>query len=845
MKNNIVKIVFFLVAMCIPVKGKGQTAVLERLVNDKVSPSGGVVSFYHIKSDDKVLIVNDIASKKTYRLPNIDGETYLDEEILIGKAANRLYYLDLELGKVDTFPNVSDFHYNPKSGLVLHDANTRTLSFVINGKLNELADVEEYGFSATKNHWVIADGMGKISWYEFTKGKLMRNHTFNYEGRVKKILWDHHKKRFVLFGITDEFFDMIEVTAGGSKKQYGHNIVYGSSVHLDTLFSNVRLLSEGDIALGFKYGSELEPDSGSKSKAEVWQGRSKGVTFYINEQVNRQRILGIYKAERDSLILFNQPGKWMIHAVGTSSNRVLSYERNKYEDFQKMLPLVDLEIFSSLENKSKQFTSIPLIASGLFLAEKYNVLFYFKDKNWFAYNPETAVHVNITHGSQGQFYMDEVKSADGYLSAAGEVYGTGNNNLVLLHDINDLWSYDISKNILKRLTRGREEGRVYRLVSDQLDVSFKNWSWSSEKILKNTSGLYLHWVSTNHMKEGISYMEYKNGYVKELYNHNAKLSQIRTSTGKISFVREKASMPPEIVLLNLRKAQSQVLYSSNGSDILAEENKTEYVEWLNTDNEKRGALVRYPVGYDETVKYPVIVNIYELKFKEQHIYQSPADYKGGGFNYRHYTDNGYIVIEPDIHYKLGDPGFSALECVEDALDMLFECLPVQKDNVGLIGHSFGSYQTNFIITQSNKFKAAVSSAGIADLESWYLTMGWNTMQPEFWRMEDQQFRMGSSLFEIPEKYRQNSPVTHIQNVNTPLLVWVGKEDYHVNWSQSVMMFLALKRLGKDVNLILYPEEGHVLIDPANQKDVGTKVREWFDYHLKKAEEPYWIKEGLH
>lgn len=845
MKNNIVKIVFFLVATCIPVKGKGQTTVLERLVNDKVSPSGGVVSFYQIKSDDKLLIVNDIVSKKTYRFPNIDGETYLDDEIFVGKAANRLYYLDLDRGKVDTFPNVSDFYYNPESGLVSLDANTRTLSFVINGKLNKLPDVKEYGFSATQNQWVVADGIGKISWYEFTKGRLTRNHTFNYEGRVKKILWDHHKKRFVLFGITDDSFDTIEITAGGCKKMYNHKIVYNDSVYLDTLFSNVRLLSGGDIALGFKYSSELKPDSVSKSKAEVWQGRSKGVTFYINEQVNRQRILGMYKAERDSIILFNQPGKWMIHAVGTSANRVLSYERNKYENFQKMLPLVDLEIFSSLENESKQITSIPLNASGLFLAETYNVLFYFKDKNWFAYNPDTAVHVNITDESQGQFYIDEVKSADGYLSAAGEVYGTGNNNLVLLHDINDLWSYDISKNILKRLTRGKEEGRVYRLVSDQLDVSFKNWSWSSEKMLNSISGLYLHWVTTNHIEEGISYMEYKNGTIRELLKDNAKLSQIKTAKGKISFVREKASVPPEIVFLDHWNKKLQILYSSNTSDILAEENKTEYLEWLNNDNEKRGALLRYPVGYDETVKYPVIVNIYELKAKEQHIYQSPADYKGGGFNYRHYTDNGYIVIEPDIHYKLGDPGFSALECVEDALDRLFEFLPVQKDNVGLIGHSFGSYQTNFIITQSNKFKAAVSSAGIADLESWYLTMGWNTMQPEFWRMEDQQFRMGSSLFEINEKYRQNSPITHIRNVSTPLLVWVGKEDYHVNWSQSVMMFLALKRLGKDVNLILYPEEGHVLINPANKKDVGIKVREWFDYHLKNKEEPYWIKEGLH
>lgn len=843
MKNNILSAICLLVFTAISLVGKAQSTVLERIVNDKIAPSTEVVSFYQITSD-KTLNVHDIKSKMTYRFPNMEVDTYLDDDVFIGKAVDRLYRLDLVRKKIDTFANVTDFHYHPNTGLVLHDGKNNTLSFLENGMLNELADVKEYGVSATQNQWVVADGMGEISWYEFTKGRLTRNHTFNYEGRVKKILWDHHKRRFVLFGLTDGFFDMIEVTARGWKKQYDHSIVYDESVHLDTLFSNVRLLSGGDVALGFKYSFELKPDCSSASKAEVWRGISKGVTFYINEQIKKQRILGVYKSETDSIILFKQPGKWMMQIVGTPSNSVITYERNKHENFKIMLPPVDLEIFSFADKKYKQLTAIPLHASALFFSDSYKVLFYFKDKNWFVYKPESAEHVNITAGSEGKFYIDELKAEYGYLSAAGDVYGTEDPNMVLLHDISDIWSYDISKNMLQRLTRGREEERVYRLVSDQLDVSFKKWSWSSEKVLNNT-GLYLHWVTNNYKEEGISYIECRTGSVKELYKDNATLSQIKTAAGKISFVREKTSLPPEIIFLDLRKTKPQVLYSSSASDTLAQKNRTEYVEWLNAHNEKRGALVRYPVGYDKNLKYPAIVNIYELKAKEQHIYQSPIDYKGGGFNYRQYTDNGYIVIEPDIHYTLGDPGFSAVECVEDALDKLFKWLPVQKDNVGLIGHSFGGYQTNFIITQSNKFKTAVSSAGVADLQSWYLTMGWNTMQPEFWRMEDQQFRMGTSLFESPEKYRQNSPITHIQNVNTPLLVWVGKEDYHVNWSQSVTMFLALKRLGKEVNLILYPEEGHVLIDPGNKKDVGVKVKEWFDYHLKNEEKPRWTKEGLY
>ena len=75
-----------------------------------------------------------------------------------------------------------------------------------------------------------------------------------------------------------------------------------------------------------------------------------------------------------------------------------------------------------------------------------------------------------------------------------------------------------------------------------------------------------------------------------------------------------------------------------------------------------------------------------------------------------YTSNGYAVFTPDIAYRLNDPGVSAVECVLPALDAAIATGIVDGDKVGLQGHSWGGYQTSFLVTQTNRFKAAVAGA---------------------------------------------------------------------------------------------------------------------------------------
>ncbi|UUF13135.1 MULTISPECIES: alpha/beta hydrolase family protein [Flavobacterium] len=163
---------------------------------------------------------------------------------------------------------------------------------------------------------------------------------------------------------------------------------------------------------------------------------------------------------------------------------------------------------------------------------------------------------------------------------------------------------------------------------------------------------------------------------------------------------------------------------------------------------------------------------------------------------------------------------------------------------GLIGHSFGGYETDFIITQTSLFAAAVAGSAITDLTSFYLSIGTASGKPDIWRLESQQWRMGKSLYEDRAGYNRNSPIEHVKNITTPLFSWTGGSDKEVHPEQSIEFYVAMRRLKKQHIMAVYPEEGHTVNNPANQKDLSIRLHQWFDYYLKDEAPAAWIKEGI-
>jgi dienelactone hydrolase len=265
------------------------------------------------------------------------------------------------------------------------------------------------------------------------------------------------------------------------------------------------------------------------------------------------------------------------------------------------------------------------------------------------------------------------------------------------------------------------------------------------------------------------------------------------------------------------------------------------LDYESTKGDKLQAALFLPAEYEKGEKYPTIVYIYEKLSQGLNRYYSPS---ARGFNKSVYTSRGYAVLMPDIVYKINDPGMSSVWCVIPALEAAIATGVVDRESVGIHGHSWGGYQTSFLITQTEAFRAAVAGAPLTNMISMYSSIYWNSgsaNQPIF---ESSQGRFEGGYWENIESYTRNSPVYFAKNVTTPLLLLHNDKDGAVDWNQGIEYFNTLRRLKKPVVMLQYKGENHGLRKPANQKDYTVRMREFFDHHLMGKPMPDWLKEGI-
>ena len=206
--------------------------------------------------------------------------------------------------------------------------------------------------------------------------------------------------------------------------------------------------------------------------------------------------------------------------------------------------------------------------------------------------------------------------------------------------------------------------------------------------------------------------------------------------------------------------------------------------------------------------------------------------------------NGYLVLMPDIVYTIGYPGQSALKCVLPAIQAVVDKGFVNEQTIGIQGHSWGGYQIAYMVTQTNRFKAAAPGAVVANMTSAYSGIRWGTGLPRQFQYEQTQSRIGGSLWEYPMRFLENSPIFRADRVQTPLMMIHNDADDAVPWYQGIELFLALRRLGKEAYMFNYNGEPHGLRKRQNQKDYTMRLQQFFDHFLKGAPTPDWMEVGV-
>ncbi len=459
---------------------------------------------------------------------------------------------------------------------------------------------------------------------------------------------------------------------------------------------------------------------------------------------------------------------------------------------------------------------------------------YFADGHFFVYDIPSRTEVNVTEDAPVSFVDDE---AD-YIEDQPPVRPSGwshDGTFVILSDNWDLWAIPAIGGQATNLTRiGRRDGirfsRRYRLDPDE-----KGLDMSKDAYL----GAYGEWTK----KSGIGLLRPGGDKVEMLLWDDANFGRLSKAeeADVFMYTRETNEQHPDVYLAGADLKGKQVTSANQQQQDYAWSSGSRLVDYEGIDGKKLQAALYLPANYQSGKSYPTIVYIYEKLSSQLNLYSPP---RTGGFSRSIYNSRGYAVLMPDIEYRLDDPGRSAVECVLPALKAAVKTGVVDPERVGLHGHSWGGYQTAFLITQTDKFKAAVAGAPLTNLISMYSSIYWNSgsaNQPIF---EASQGRFTAGYWEKLDAYTRNSPVYFAKRVTTPLLLLHNDEDGAVDWNQGIEYFNALRRLKKPVVMLQYKGENHGLAKPENRRDYSLRMAEFFDHYLKGEPAPEWLQEGV-
>jgi dipeptidyl aminopeptidase/acylaminoacyl peptidase len=268
------------------------------------------------------------------------------------------------------------------------------------------------------------------------------------------------------------------------------------------------------------------------------------------------------------------------------------------------------------------------------------------------------------------------------------------------------------------------------------------------------------------------------------------------------------------------------------------------VNYVSTKGDRLQGALFLPANYEKGKTYPMVVNIYEKMSANLRSFSRMTQPNPTMPNKTQYTSQGYAYLLPDITYKMNDPGLSAVWCVVPAVKAAIATGVVDPKRVGLMGHSWGGYETAFLVTQTDIFAAAVASAPITDWFSMYSLIYKATGGGNGPMAESSQGRLASGPWDNVEAYTRNSPVLFAKSVKTPLVILHNANDGAVDFTQGVEFFTTLRRLQKPVVMLEYAGETHGLAKPANGKDFMIRVQEFFDHYLMGKPMPKWFKDGV-
>lgn len=462
---------------------------------------------------------------------------------------------------------------------------------------------------------------------------------------------------------------------------------------------------------------------------------------------------------------------------------------------------------------------------------------WFSGEDWFAHDLERGQTRNITESVPTAFVNLDVTPTREQMPSFGVAGWLENDEAILLYDRWDVWQVELDGSGGEALTSGAPDETRYRLASRDDDRD----GFATDETLYYS--LYSEWTK----EAGFAAAE--PGDTPEVLIWDDRnfggffVPFLKAEEADVfAFRMEAYDDSPDYFVAGPDLSNPRQVTSTNPFHGDYAWGRTELVDYENEWGRRLQGVLTYPANYDPSESYPMIVYHYELLSAGMHQYQvpDPTQY----YNQQIWSQNGYFVFRPDIVYRDRRPGQSNVETLRPAVAQAVTHASIDEDKIGLIGHSWGGYQTTYFVTQDDMFASAVAGAPLTNLMSMYLSFYWNSGGTDARIFEISQGRMQVPWWEDWDSYEANSPIHHIQNMETPLLMMFGTNDGAVEYNQGVEFYNAARRLGKQMVLLSYEGENHGLAREPNQLDYQNRIMQWFGHYLKGEPAPDWISKGV-
>jgi len=508
--------------------------------------------------------------------------------------------------------------------------------------------------------------------------------------------------------------------------------------------------------------------------------------------------------------------------------RFVSWEGHDYND----VFVVNLETGTTEKLFTKLYGDVRVSPHG-----KYGYWYSRADSVWNTINLSTKAKVQITNGENIICY-DELNDRPMDAWHYGLAAWLDNDDTVLIYDRYDIWKVDPNgKEKAERLTKGRESKIEYRYVNLNRDLIS----------LPADTTVMIHFHDQNDKSEGYAMLNLKTNDLEVIdkgsYAYTRRPIKAKNSSDLV-YTKQSFKVYPDNIHTQVDNFSNGIKFTSvNPQQSEYAWGNSSLMKWNAPNGEELTGMLILPDGFDERKKYPLIVNFYERSSHTVNRHRAPYPHRST-INYSYYVNKGYVIFNPDIQYRVGEPGESCYDAVMSGMEALLEKGFIDESRMGVQGHSWGGYQIAHLLTRTKIFKCAESGAPVVNMVSAYGGIRWGSGMSRMFQYEHTQSRLGATLWEDPEVYLANSPIFNVDKIETPVLILHNDKDGAVPWYQGIEFFVAMRRLDKEAWLLNYNDEPHWPLKRQNRVDFNRRMEQFFDHYLMDAPMPEWMEKGV-